>query len=37
VSDPIDLVLNPGGTVTRHFTYLLPTGTYGLSSQFEAK
>ena len=35
-SDPYDLELNPGGTVQAHFSYLLPTGSYSMTSAFEA-
>lgn len=35
-SDPLDLVLNPNGVAEAHFTYRLPTGSYSLSSSFEA-
>ncbi|MEA2462215.1 MAG: hypothetical protein QOH90_2392, partial [Actinomycetota bacterium] len=35
-SDPIDLVLNPNGVAHAHFSYLLPTGAYDLTSSFEA-
>jgi len=35
-SDPFDVVLNPDGTVQAHFTYVLPTGNYDVTSAFEA-
>ena len=33
-SDPIDVVLEPGGVVTAPFTYLLPSGSYSISAVF---
>jgi hypothetical protein len=35
-SEPLDLVLNPNGVAQAHFTYLLPTGSYTMSSSFVA-
>jgi len=35
-SDPIDVVLNPGGSTTATFRYLLPTGSYSSSAAFVA-
>ncbi len=36
-SGPLDIVLNPGGEVTEHFSYLLPTGSYNLGSSFRSE
>jgi hypothetical protein len=35
-SDPFDVAVNPDGTLQAHFSYLLPTGTYDITSAFEA-
>jgi hypothetical protein len=35
-SDPFDVAVNPGGTLQAHFSYLLPTGAYDITSAFEA-
>jgi LPXTG-motif cell wall-anchored protein/uncharacterized repeat protein (TIGR01451 family) len=34
-SDQIDVVLNPKGSTTAVFTFLLPTGDYGVSATFQ--
>lgn len=35
-SEPIDMILNPGGDVEAEFSYLLPTGSYSSTSAFRA-
>ncbi|HEX2057624.1 MAG TPA: hypothetical protein VHI71_04565 [Actinomycetota bacterium] len=35
-SNPIDVVLSPGGSVSARFSYLLPTGGYVVQATFEA-
>jgi hypothetical protein len=35
-SEPIDVVLAPGGEVVARFSYLLPTGDYVVQAAFEA-
>lgn len=35
-SEPLDVVLNPGGEASEEFSYLLPAGSYTLQSLFQA-
>jgi hypothetical protein len=36
LSEDVDVVLNPGGSIMVRFTYSLPAGSYSISSSFAA-